>query len=126
MKITIFGAVEFEAEPDSWKLSRCADFTRPSELNLTLSQAVPIADRVMVEAEEGGKIWFRGYVFSQAIKNKTQNTVKCYGVEDLLFRRKCPRYGLTRSFANYGSAWSGTWKAIYKLLESANPSLDVS
>jgi hypothetical protein len=78
----------------------------------------------MVEAEEGGKIWFRGYVYSQKLKNKTQKTVKCYGVEDLLFRRKCPRYGLTRSFANYGSAWSGTWKAIYMLLESANPSLD--
>lgn len=124
MKITIFGTVEFEADPDDWKLSRCADFTRPSELNLTLPRAVPVADRVMIEAEEGGKIWFRGYVFSQSIKNKTQKTVKCYGVEDLLFRRRCPRYGLTRSFANYGSAWSGTWKAIYKLLESANPSLD--
>lgn len=124
MKITIFGTVEFEAEADSWKLSRRKDFTRPSEMNIVFPRSVPIDDRCAIEAEEGGKIWFRGYVFSQSIKNKTQKTVKCYGVEDLLFRRRCPRYGLTRSFANYGSAWSGTWKAIYKLLESENPSLD--
>ena len=124
MKITIFGKVEFEAEPETWKLSRCMGITRPSEMEIVFPRSVPIADRVMVEAEEGGKIWFRGYVYSQKIKNKAQKTVKCYGVEDLLFRRRCPRYGLTRSFANYGSAWSGTWKPIYQLLESANPSLD--
>lgn len=124
MKITIDNGQEYEVEPDAWKLARCRDFTRPSELNLTLSRRIPISDRSKVEAEEGGKIWFRGYVFSQDIKSKNEKTAKCYGVEDLLFRRQCPRYGLTRSFAGYGSAYEDTWKPVYKLFEDANPSLD--
>lgn len=124
MRLTIYDNLDYVAEADYWKLTRQRDFTRPSQLDLTFSRSVPIRERVKVELDEAGKIWFRGYVFSSDIKNKESNTVKCYGVEDLLFRRKAPRYALTRSFANLGSSFSSTWKPVYKLLEDDNPSLD--
>lgn len=124
MKITILDELEYEIEADSWKLSRCRDPTRPSEMDIVVSRHTPVRDHILLEASEGGKIWFRGYIFKQDIKNKTQKTLKCYGVEDLLFRRRCPRYGMTRSFANFSMSYADTWKAISSLLLDDSPSLD--
>ena len=124
MEITILDELEYEIEADSWKLSRCRDPARPSEMDIVVSRHVPIRDHILVEASESGKTWFRGYVFKQDIKNKTQKTLKLYGVEDLLFRRRCPRYGMTRSIANFSLSYADTWKAISSLLLDDSPSLD--